>query len=899
MQGFKQVDQKWQKRWEEKSIFATKEAQGRNKYYVLEMFPYPSGKLHMGHVRNYTIGDSYARFKRMNGFNVLYPMGYDAFGLPAENAAIQNKVDPGEWTRKNIAYMEEQQKSLGLSYDWSRKISTCEKEYYKWNQWIFLKFLENGLAYRKKADVNFCPSCDTVLANEQVVDGKCWRCQSEVEQRELEQWFFNIKKYADQLLDDIEKLGHWPERVKVMQRNWIGKSYGTEIFFDVVDENGKKVDGITTFTTRPDTVYGITYLVLAVEHPKVLEWTKGTKHEKTVMKFISEVKKESIIERTAEGKEKKGIFLGKYFINPVNNEKYPLYAADYALMEYGTGAVMAVPCHDQRDFEFAKKYKLPLKLVINPDAYDINAEKMSRAYTEEGVLVNSGDFDGMRNSDAMEAISIFLEKNKWGKRTVNYKLRDWLISRQRYWGTPIPIIYCRKCGAVPVPEKELPVELPKNVKFTGEGNPLEKCREFVEAKCPKCRGDARRETDTMDTFVDSSWYFFRYCSPKEAKNPFSRDKVGLWCPVDQYIGGIEHAILHLLYSRFFTKALRDIGLLDFDEPFTRLLTQGMVTKDGAKMSKSLGNIVDPQEIIDTYGADTARLFILFAAHPEKELEWSEQGVNGCYRFLNRVYRLVEEMPQGTVNEMTHKEKYIVSKMHSTVKLVTEMTDDFRLSIAIGKIMELQGALQKYKDSGKVNLKVYREVLGKLLMIMSVFAPHISEELWEKLGHKNFISLEKWPIYDEALIDQKAEAMEEIVSSVVKDIMQVLELAKIKEPKRITLIVGEQWKYTFFRAVKEEMAKTRKMDEIMPAIMGRGLKVYGKEVSKILPKLLQDPGRIPEVILERDDEINALNGAADEIEKAFKCPVEVAKEEKSREKKAQNAMPHKPAIAVEG
>ncbi|HLC65000.1 MAG TPA: leucine--tRNA ligase [Candidatus Nanoarchaeia archaeon] len=897
MQGFKHIDNKWQKRWEEKNIFATKEVKGRNKYYVLEMFPYPSGKLHMGHVRNYTIGDCYARFKRMNGFNVLYPMGYDAFGLPAENAAIQNKIDPEEWTKKNIAYMEEQQKSLGLSYDWSRKIATCEKEYYKWNQWIFLKFLEKGLAYRKKADVNFCPSCDTVLANEQVIDGKCWRCQSEVEQRELEQWFFNIKKYADQLLDDIEKLEHWPERVKIMQRNWIGKSYGTEIFFDVVDENGKKIDRITTFTTRPDTVYGITYLVLAVEHPKVIEWTKGTKYEEPVRKFISEVRKESIIERTAEGKEKNGIFLGRYFVNPVNSEKCPLYAADYALMEYGTGAVMAVPCHDQRDFEFAKKYKLPMRLVISPDAYDINAEKMSRAYVEDGVLVNSGEFNVMRNTDAMEAISIYLEKNKWGKRAVNYKLRDWLISRQRYWGTPIPIIYCKKCGIVA--ETKLPVELPKNVEFTGEGNPLAHSREFVNAKCPKCKGDARRETDTMDTFVDSSWYFFRYCSPKEGKNPFSKDKVEFWCPVDQYIGGIEHAILHLLYSRFFTKALRDIGLIHFDEPFTRLLTQGMVTKDGAKMSKSLGNIVDPQEIIDTYGADTARLFILFAAHPEKELEWSDRGVNGCFRFLNRVYRLAEDMPKGAMKEFSHKEKYLQSKLHSTIKKVTEMINDFRLSLAIGKIMELAGAIQDYKESGKADAKVYREAVEKLLIIISPFSPHMAEEFWEKLGHKSFVSVEKWPEFDEGLIDEKAEAMEDVVSATKSDIYHVLELAKIEHPKKITLIVSDAWKYTFFRIVKEEFAKTREMDKIMKAVMDKGLKIYGKEISKVLPKLIQDQSRIPTVVLERNDELEALENSKEGLEKMFKCSIEIEKEEKSKNKKAPNAMPHKPAIVVEG
>ncbi len=894
MQGYKHIDQKWQKLWAEKNLFKTRPA--KKKCYVLEMFPYPSGKLHMGHVRNYTIGDCYARFKRMNGCDVLYPMGYDAFGLPAENAAIKNKVDPEQWTHSNIAAMEAQQRALGLSYDWGRKVVTCDKDYYKWNQWIFLQFFENGLAYRKKADVNFCPSCNTVLANEQVIDGKCWRCSHNVEQRELEQWFFNIKKYADQLLDDIEKLDHWPERVKTMQKNWIGRSYGTEIFFDVVDEKGKKIDQITTFTTRPDTVYGITYLVLAVEHPKVLEWTKGTRLENPVKAFISDVRKKSIIERTAEGKEKKGIFLGKYFVNPVNGEKFPLYAADYALMEYGTGAVMAVPCHDQRDFEFAKKYDLPLKLVINPDAYDINVEKMSRAYTEEGTLVNSGDFNGMRNADAMESISIFLEKNKWGKRTVSYKLRDWLISRQRYWGTPIPIVYCKKCGMVA--EKHLPVELPKHVKFTGEGNPLERCDEFIHTSCPKCHGDARRETDTMDTFVDSSWYFFRYCDPHNSKHPFSTEHVESWSPVDQYIGGIEHAILHLLYSRFFTKALRDLGMIDFDEPFTRLLTQGMVTKDGAKMSKSLGNIVDPQEIIDTYGADTARVFILFTAHPEKELEWSDAGVNGSYRFLNRIYRLIDEFPHGNSTEHTFKEKYLLSKLHSTIKHVTEMINEFNLSLAIGKIMELVNAVQRYKESGRVHEKVYRDVVEKLLIILSPFAPHLAEELWETLGHKDFISLHDWPPFDEGLIDQKSEVMEEVVHTVLSDLNHVIELTGIKTPKKVTLIISDQWKYLFYRLVREQMNTTRDMKMIMNAVMTKGLKVYGKEISKMLPKLIQDPSRVPVLVLEQEDEILALELAREEIGKLTKCSVELMKEEKSKEKKASHALPHKPAIVIE-
>ena len=624
------IARKWQKLWEDKRVFKVKESAGKNKYYVLEMFPYPTGYLHMGHVRNYSIGDAFARYKRMCGFNVLYPMGYDAFGLPAENAAIKQNADPKEWTKRNIDGQKNQQKMLGLSYDWDREIVTCDEKYYKWNQWIFLKFFEKGLAYKKKAFVNWCPRCETVLANEQVHDGKCWRCSSEVEQKELEQWFFRITKYADELLEDLKKLEHWPKRVKAMQENWIGRSYGVTLVFDVVDEDGKKIDTIETFTTRVDTVYGITYLVLAAEHPKVIEWTKGTKYEKAVKEFIAKVKKQSIIERTAEGKEKNGVFIGKYFINPFTGEKCPLWVADYVLYEYGTGAVMAVPAHDQRDFEFAKKYNLPIKVVITPSAWELNAEKMTRAYVEDGIMVNSGEFNGMSNRDAMEDIADFAEKKGFGRRTVNYKLKDWLISRQRYWGTPIPVVYCSKCGIVPVDESELPVLLPGDVKFSGSGNPLETSESFKKCKCPKCGGSANRETDTMDTFVDSSWYFMRYCSPNYEELPFDKESVNYWMPVDQYIGGIEHACMHLIYARFFTKALRDLGLISFDEPFMRLLTQGMVTKDGAKMSKSLGNVVDPTNIIEKYGPDTARLFILFAASPEKELEWSDQGVQGCY-----------------------------------------------------------------------------------------------------------------------------------------------------------------------------------------------------------------------------------------------------------------------------
>ncbi|HDD46401.1 MAG TPA: leucine--tRNA ligase, partial [Candidatus Aenigmarchaeota archaeon] len=618
--NFKEFEVKWQREWEKTGIFKAK-PRGK-KYYVLEMFPYPSGKLHMGHVRNYSIGDAYARFKRMLGYNVLYPMGYDALGLPAENAAIKHNACPKEWTYERIKEMREQQKRLGFSYDWSREIRTCDPDYYKWNQWIFLQFFKRGLVYRKKAPVNWCPSCQTVLANEQVIEGKCWRCKTKVTQKELEQWFINIRKYANELLKGLEKLKGWPERVKIMQENWIGKSEGAEIEFKIEGSN----KSIKIFTTRPDTIYGVTFMVFAPEHPMVRELVKGTEYESKVEEFIERVRAESLAERTDESKPKEGMFIGRYAINPVNGERVPIYIGDFVIYEYGGGAVMAVPAHDQRDFEFAKKHGIEIKVVIRPGDKELKAEEMERAYVDDGIMVNSGKFNGMHNREAMKKIVEYLEELGVGKAKVEYKLRDWLISRQRYWGTPIPIIYCEKCGVVPVKEEDLPVLLPDDVKFTGKGNPLQTSKTFLNVSCPKCGGKARRETDTMDTFFDSSWYFFRYCSPNTSNAPFDKEAVEYWCPVDQYIGGIEHATMHLIYARFFTKALRDLGLVSIDEPFTNLLTQGMVIKDGAKMSKSLGNVVDPGEMIEKYGADTVRLFILFASSPEKELEWSDKGI---------------------------------------------------------------------------------------------------------------------------------------------------------------------------------------------------------------------------------------------------------------------------------
>ena len=780
MTNFRKIASKWQKKWEEKNIFKVKES-NKKKFYCLEMYPYPSGGgLHMGHLRNYSIGDCLARFKRMQGFNVLYPMGYDSFGLPAENAAIKNKVDPKKWTDNNIKTMMQQQKSMGLSYDWARMIYSHDENYFKWNQWIFLKFFEKGLAYKKESYVNWCNSCNTVLANEQVEQGKCWRCHNEVSEKSLEQWFFKIREYADELLRDLNKL-EWPERVKIMQRNWIGKSHGTEIHFKIKDTN----EIIPIFTTRADTLFGVTFIVFAPEHPLIRKWVKGTKYEKEFEKFYKEVRKENKFERTAEESEKKGMFIGKYAINPINNEEVPVYIGNFVIYEYGAGAVMAVPAHDQRDFDFAKKYKIPVRVVIQPDAYEIKS--MERAYLEDGHLVNSAEFNNINNKDAAEEISKKLEKLGKGKKTINYKLRDWLISRQRYWGTPIPIIYCEKCGIVPVPYKELPVKLPKNVKFTGKGNPLETSKEFVNCKCPKCKGKAKRETDTMDTFIDSSWYFIRYCSPKENKLPFDKKSVNYWMPIDQYIGGIEHAIMHLLYARFFTKALRDLKLHKINEPFSKLLCQGMVLKDGEVMSKSKGNIVDPREITDKYGPDTARLFILFAASPDKGLEWSDKGVNGAYRFTNRVYNMLKKV--GNVKA----DARVLNKMHRTIKEVSENIENFQNNKAV---VNLYG----YVDYLSSLEKIPKEAFEKLLLLLTPFTPHLCEELWEKLGNKGFISLEKWPKFDSKKTSNKIEKEEELVENTISDIRNVLNLIKI-EAKKVYLYVIPKEKEIFLENKK--------------------------------------------------------------------------------------------------
>ena len=752
--NFREIESKWQQKWAADEIYKVQEDADKPKYYVLEMFPYPSGNLHMGHVRNYSIGDVVARFKHMQGYNVLHPMGWDSFGLPAENAAIKHGVFPRDWTLSNIDNMRSQLQSMGLSYDWNREVATCLPEYYKWTQWLFLQLYKHGLAYKKHAAVNWCPSCATVLANEQVVDGHCERCDAVVEKKDLDQWFFKITDYAQRLLDDLEKLPGWPEKVKTMQNNWIGRSEGVEAMFKT--EAGNE---LPVFTTRVDTIFGVTYMVLAPEHPMVAKLTKGTEYEQPVAEFTRKVQQLSNIDRTSGNLEKEGMFIGAYAINPVNGEKVPIWITNYVLMDYGTGAVMGVPSHDERDFDFAHKYNLPIIRVIAKDAASAD-EPLEEAYVDLGVLVNSAQFNGLTNKpDAINAIADWLEAEGKGKKVINYRLRDWLISRQRYWGAPIPMVYCEKCGMQPVPEEELPILLPTDVEFLPVGeSPLKTSPTFGHATCPCCGGPATREMDTMDTFMCSSWYYMRYCDAHNAEKPWDKAKTDYWMAVDQYIGGVEHAILHLMYSRFFTKAMYDFGLIGVEEPFTNLLTQGMVLKDGTKMSKSLGNVVSPEEIIDKYGADTARLFILFAAPPERDLEWNDSAVEGCYRFLNRIWKLVLGIFEAgyQTRELTPADCDLRRAVHQTLKKVTaDIADRFNFNTAISSMMELVNAMTAYRDAEgeAANATVLLDAAEKLLIMLSPFAPHIADELWQATGHTGVVYNAAWPAYNEDYLQQ--------------------------------------------------------------------------------------------------------------------------------------------------
>ncbi|MGL6154770.1 MAG: leucine--tRNA ligase [Cetobacterium sp.] len=821
--NFKEVEEKWQNNWSKENIFKTEDSvNGKENYYVLEMLPYPSGKLHVGHARNYTIGDVIARYKRMKGYNVLHPMGWDSFGLPAENAAIQNGAHPAIWTKSNIDNMRRQLKMIGLSYDWDREIASYTPEYYKWNQWIFKKMFEMGLIYKKKSTVNWCPDCQTVLANEQVEDGMCWRhSKTPVIQKDLEQWFFKITDYADELLTGHKELKDgWPEKVLTMQKNWIGKSYGTEINFTIV-ETGEK---LPVFTTRIDTIYGVTYAVIAPEHPLV---DVIIKENPQIKEAVSNMKNTDMIERTAEGKEKNGVATGWHVVNPVNGEKLPLWIGDYVLMNYGTGAVMAVPTHDERDFAFAKKYNLSMKVVINPldkktkEEIIILPENMENAFIGSGVMTNSGEFNGISSKEALTKIAEFVEANGYGERTTKYRLKDWGVSRQRYWGTPIPALYCEKCGVVMEKDENLPVLLPTDVKFTGNGNPLETSESFKHAVCPNCGGEARRDTDTMDTFVDSSWYFLRYCDPKNEQLPFAKEKADLWTPVDQYIGGIEHAVMHLLYSRFFYKVLRDMGLLSSNEPFKRLLTQGMVlgpsyystsqnkflypadvtikgdkaysTETGEelvvkieKMSKSKNNGVDPEEMIEKYGADTTRLFIMFAAPPEKELEWNENGLAGAYRFISKIWRLIlenkEDLSFGNIDydKVNKEDKKVIRKLHQTIKKVTEsIEDNYHFNTSIAATMELINEVQDFKTNileknlgSTESKKVFGETMKNIVIMLSPFTPHFADELWTEMNQKGYVVDQKWPEHVEALTISEEVSIAVQVNGKVRGTLEV-------------------------------------------------------------------------------------------------------------------------------
>ena len=819
--NFKEAEQKWQKYWYSQGLFENDMKPAKKKYYVLEMFPYPSGEPHMGHVKNYVIGDVVARYKHNRGFNILHPMGWDSFGLPAENAAIKNQIHPAIWTQNNIQKMKNTLISMGISYDWRREVTTSSPEYYKWTQWIFLQLYKNGLAYKKKAVVNWCPSCATVLANEQVVNGNCERCGTEVTKKELSQWFFKITDYAQRLLDDMDILEEWPERVLTMQRNWIGRSEGAKVKFNLMGTD----QTFTVFTTRPDTLCGVTFFVLSPEHPIVNELVKGTAYEEDVKIFKDEYFKEKIDEKNIDLTEKRGCFIGKYIINPLNQEKIPIWLANYVLMEYGTGMVMGVPAHDQRDLEFARKYNLPVRIVIQPEDLHLTEDNLQEAFDEEGTIVNSGRFDGLPSDRGREIIIEYLEKEGLGKREVNYRLRDWLISRQRYWGAPIPIIYCPKCGMVPVPEKDLPVYLPQDVDFKPTGlSPLLYSKEFLYTTCPKCGEEAKRDTDTMDTFVCSSWYYLRFCSPFTDDKPFDENELHYWMPVDQYIGGVEHAILHLLYSRFFVKALNDMGYLNFKEPFNRLFTQGMVCKEGTVMSKSKGNVVTPGNIFNQYGVDATRLMILFAGPPEMDMEWSEQGIEGATRFLNRVWRIVRQYHQLFEEKKLHEEASAKSirkefiklerKTHQTIKKVTEDIEErFHFNTAISTIMELVNELYGIKIKGaqlhEAERVIIRETIENIIKLLSPIAPHFCEELWSEIGGKQSLYFERWPLFDTNLIREEemliviqvdgklrdkikmsADISEEIVKNTIVELPKIKKWIEHKKIDKIIYIPGK-------------------------------------------------------------------------------------------------------------
>ena len=914
----KSVEQKWQEKWEETDIHRT-ERTDSEKYYVLEMFPYPSGNLHMGHVRNFSLGDAPARMKRMQGYDVMHPMGWDAFGLPAENAAIDRDVDPEEWTRDCIDNMRGQLKRLGFSYDWDREVATCDPEYYKWNQWIFLQMLEEGLAYEGESNVNWCPSCETVLADEQVEDGLCWRCDSVVEQKDMEQWFLKITDYAEELLGDLDQLEGWPDKVRKMQNDWIGKSTGAKINFPL-----QKGGELEVFTTRPDTIFGATFMALAPEHELAEDIAEENEN-------VAEYR-EKAMKKDAEAREEKskaGVFTGRYAENPFTGEKIPIYVAEFVLTDYGTGAIMAVPAHDQRDFEFAQEHGVEVKKVVEPEEGHSFQEE---AYEGDGDHVNSEFLNGLGKEEAIEKVIEELEKEGLGEEDVNYKLRDWLISRQRYWGTPIPIIHCDDCGSVPVPDEDLPVELPEDVEFTETGNPIETSESWAEVKCPECGGEARRETDTMDTFIGSSWYFLRYISPELDDAPFDVDDANYWMNVDQYIGGIEHAVMHLLYARFFTKFLRDEDMLDEDEPFERLLTLGMVNHpayncpehgwlypeevedenicekcgrdvevETRKMSKSKHNVVDPTELIKENGADTARTFILRASHPTKELDWSEDGVEASKEMLERIFRIVEGNEELLTDSKPGLEdadlgdRIVSSRIQRAVETVTEKTENYEFNIALGEIDKLLTKLYWYIQNDP-DRAVFTHGVETLVQLVAPYAPHTAEELWDELGHEEMMLESDWPQVNESLLDEEAEQIDEYFDRVSGDIREIQEMLD-SEPEKIKVIQASEWKYEAF----EEIEKNLDLDDI-GAITGKvvnsGFKDQADTVNQKVREAFENPGKFRNQLMAQDTERKSLEENKTRWEGEFGIEVEIETEESSGEEKASRAEPGRPAIVIE-
>jgi leucyl-tRNA synthetase len=864
----KSIEEKWKKRWKKAKIFEAKEGKGK-KYYVLEMYPYPSAvSTHVGHSRNYMIGDSFVRFMRMLGYNVLYPMGWDAFGQPSENAAIAMGIHPLKSVAQSIKTSKDQFDALSLSYDWSREITTCDPEYYKWNQWLFLKLFESGLVYKKFALGNWCPFCKTILSNEDAAGGKCWRCESEVIQKEIDQWFFKITEYADRLLKDLEKI-EWSDRLKTMQRNWIGKSYGVDLIFKIKNSSLE----IRTFTTRSDTYFGITFIVIAPENSMIEGLIKDAKNKKEIEKFIEDSKKLSELQRIMLTKEKKGIFTGKYAINPITKEEIPIWIANYVVATYGTGVVIGVPTQDQRDFEFAKEYKLRLKNVINPPGKELKEDEMKEAYVEEGIMTNSEQFNGMKSSDAIKAMADFLVEKRCAKKVVNYKIRDWCISRQKYWGAPIPIIYCKKCGIVPVPEKDLPVILPLKVKFGKKGAPpLATNKKFVNTKCPKCKSPAKRETDTMTTFVDSAWYYLRYTSPHYNKGPFDEKKVKYWLPVDQYIGGAEHAVGHLMYSRFITKFLKDKGYLDFDEPFLRLLNQGMVRKGGVKMSKSKGNVVDPRDVIKKHGVDALRTYLLFMAEPTKDVEWSDKEMTGVSNFLKKIVNMKDKMKEAK------GDRYIESVTQRKIEAVTNAMKRLQQNIAILELIDFANKLSKHPSSDSYKI---------LLKLLTPFTPHTTEELWESLGEKKMISIQKWPEPDESKVSLKEEAGEEYILNILKDVEEIKKLSRIENPRKITIFVAPAWKHEVYDSIIQGI----ELKELIKNYKGKE-----KEVANYYARL-QKKKPLEEKFL-KGHELKHLELSKDFLEKELKTKIEIIPAEKSSHPKAMVAEPEKPGILVE-